>query len=31
MKAVVDQCGIKKKSPFTPCATVLQPTCSKRA
>ena len=31
MKAVVDQCGIKKKSRFTPCATVLQPTCSKRA
>jgi len=31
MKAVVDQCGIKKKSHFTPCATVLQPTCSKRA
>lgn len=31
MKAVVDQCGIKKKSRFTPCATVLPPTCSKRA
>jgi integrase len=31
MKAVVDQCGIKKKSRFTPCATVLQLTCSKRA
>ena len=31
MKAVVDQCGIKKKSRFTPCATVLQPICSKRA
>ena len=31
MKAVVQQCGIKKKSPFTPCATVLQPICLKRA
>lgn len=31
MKTVVNQCGIKKKSRFTPCATVLQPTCSKRA
>jgi len=31
MKAVVDQCGIKKKSRFTPCATVLQPICLKRA
>lgn len=31
MKAVVDQCGIKKKSRFTPFATVLQPICLKRA
>ncbi len=31
MKAVVKQCGIKKKSRFTPCATVLQPICLKRA
>jgi integrase/recombinase XerD len=31
MKTVVNQCGIKKKSRSTPCATVLQPTCSKRA
>ena len=30
-EAVVDQCGIKKKSPFIPCATVLQPICWKRA
>ncbi len=27
MKAVVAQCGIKKKSRFTPCATVLPPIC----
>lgn len=31
MKAVVKQCGIKKKSRFIPCATVLQPICLKRA
>jgi integrase/recombinase XerD len=31
MKAVVTQCGIKKKSPFTPFATVSQPICSNRA
>jgi len=31
MKAVVKQCGIKKKSPFTPCATVLQPIFWKMA
>ena len=31
MKAVVEQCGIKKKSRFTPCATVLQPICLKTA
>jgi integrase/recombinase XerD len=31
MKAIVEQCGIKKKSPSTPCATPLQPTCLKRA
>ena len=31
MKAVVEQCGIKKKFPFIPCATVLQPICLKRA
>lgn len=31
MKAVVTQCGIKKKSRFTPCATVLPPISSNRA
>jgi integrase len=31
MKAVVQQCGIKKKSPSTPCATPLQPICLKKA
>jgi integrase len=31
MKAMVEQCRIKKKSRFTPCATVLQPICLKRA
>ena len=31
MKAVVQHCGIKKKSPFTPCATVLPPICLNRA
>jgi integrase len=31
MKAVVAQCGIKKKSRFTPCATVLPPICLNRA
>jgi len=31
MKSVVEQCGIKKKSRFIPCATVLQPICWKTA
>ena len=31
VKAVVDQCGIKKKSRCTPCATVWPPTCWKTA
>lgn len=31
MKAVVNQCGIKKKSRFTPCATVTPPICLNRA
>jgi len=31
MKAVVAQCGIKKKSPFTPYATVSPPICLNRA
>ena len=31
MKAVVKQCGIKKKYQFTPYVTVLQPICLKRA
>lgn len=31
MKAVVRQCGIKKKYLSTPCATVLPPICSNRA
>jgi len=31
MKAVVADCGIKKKFPYTLCATVLQPICLKRA
>jgi len=31
MKAVVTQCGIKKKSRFTPCVTVMQPICLKMA
>jgi integrase/recombinase XerD len=31
MKVVVAQCGIKKKSRFTPCATVLPLTCLKKA
>ena len=31
MKAVVKQCGIKKKSRFTPCATPLPPICLNRA
>jgi integrase/recombinase XerD len=31
MKAVVKQCGIKKKSRFTPFATPMQPICLKRA
>jgi integrase/recombinase XerD len=31
MKTVVAQCGIKKKSRFTLCGTVLPPTCLKKA
>nr|WP_321413594.1 site-specific integrase [uncultured Desulfobacter sp.] len=31
MKAVVADCGIKKKFPYTLCATVLRPICLKRA
>lgn len=31
MKTVVKECGIKKKSLFTPCVTVLPPIYSKRA
>lgn len=31
MKAVVEACGIKKKSPSTRCATALRPICSNRA
>jgi integrase len=31
MKAVVEQCGIKKKFRSTPCATVSPPICSNRA
>ena len=31
MKAVVAQCGIKKKSRSTPCATASPPICSNRA
>lgn len=31
MKAVVKQCGIKKKPRFTPCATVLPRICLKKA
>ena len=31
MRAVVTQCGIKKKSRFTPCATVSPPICLNRA
>ncbi len=31
MKTVVKECGIKKKSQFTPCATALPHICSKRA
>lgn len=31
MKAVVTQCGIKKKSQFIPCATVSPPICLKTA
>jgi integrase len=31
MKAVVEQCGIKKKYQSIPCATALQPTCSNAA
>ena len=30
MKVVVEQCGIKKKSPFTRCVTALPRTCSNR-
>jgi integrase/recombinase XerD len=31
MKAVVKQCGIKKKSPFIPSGMPMQPICLKRA
>jgi len=31
MKAVLEQCRIKKKPPFTPYGTPLQPICLKRA
>lgn len=31
MKTVVAECGIKKKSPYTPFGTVLPPTSSKAA
>jgi integrase len=31
MKVLVAECGIKKKSLSTPCATALPPICSKRA
>jgi integrase/recombinase XerD len=31
MKAVVEQCGIKKKSRFTRCGMPMQPICWKRA
>ena len=27
MKVVLGECGIKKRSPFTPCATALPPIC----
>lgn len=26
-RALVDECGVKKRLPFTPCATALPPTC----
>ncbi len=28
VKVLLAECGIKKRSPFTPCATALQPICS---
>jgi len=31
VKVLLGECGIKKRSPFTPCATVLPPTCWNRA
>ena len=31
MKTVVTECGIKKKSPYIPCATVLPPTSLSKA
>ena len=31
MKVLLTECGIKKRSPFTPCATALPPTCSNAA
>ncbi len=31
IKLVASQCGFKKKSPHTPCAIVLPPTCSNAA
>ena len=27
-RVLLDECGVKKRSPFTPCATALPPTCS---
>ncbi len=31
VKALLAECGIKKRFPFTPCATALPPTCWKMA
>jgi hypothetical protein len=31
VKVLLNECGIKKRSPFTPCATVLPPICWNRA
>jgi integrase len=30
-RVLLDECGIKKRSPFIPCATALPPTCSNAA
>jgi hypothetical protein len=30
-RVLLDECGIKKRSPFTPCATALPPICSNAA